>query len=41
MVERVVFSDRDRIEQAKRDWVSGRFVQVSGDDEFIPLPEVS
>ena len=36
-----VSSDRDRIEQAKRDWVNGHFAQVPGDDEFIPLPEVT
>ena len=36
-----VSSDRERIEQAKRDWVSGHFAHVPGDDEFIPLPEVS
>lgn len=34
-----VSSSRDRIEQAKLDWQEGRFGQVSGDDEFIPLPE--
>jgi len=28
----------DRIEQAKRDWKSGRFPAVPGDDDFIPLP---
>ena len=32
--------DRDRIEQAKRDWVAGQFPPVIGDtDEFIPLPD--
>ena len=36
-----VSSDRDRIEQAKADWKSGRFAKVPGDaEEFIPLPEV-
>ena len=36
-----VSSDRDRINQAKRDWREGRFAKVPGDDkEFIPLPEV-
>ena len=34
-----VSSSRDRIEQAKDDWRSGRFDPVPGDDEFIPLPE--
>jgi redox-sensitive bicupin YhaK (pirin superfamily) len=28
-----------RIEQAKRDWRSGAFGAVPGDDQFIPLPE--
>lgn len=35
-----VSSSRERIEQAKHDWVEGRFGLVPGDDrEFIPLPE--
>ena len=29
----------ERIEQAKRDWRDGRFGQVPGEDEFIPLPD--
>ena len=33
-----VSSSRERIEQAKRDWLEGRFDPVPGDDEFIPLP---
>ena len=34
-----VSSRKDRIEQAKRDWVEGRFPKVPGDEvEFIPLP---
>lgn len=34
-----VSSSRDRIEQAKQDWLDGRFGTVPGDDkEFIPLP---
>ena len=33
-----VSSSRERIEQAKRDWVAGRFGQVPGETEFIPLP---
>ncbi|TCD04930.1 pirin family protein [Erythrobacteraceae bacterium CFH 75059] len=35
-----VSSSRDRIEQAKRDWLAGRFPLVPGDtEEYIPLPE--
>ena len=35
-----VSSSRVRIEQAKQDWLAGRFPLVPGDDqEFIPLPE--
>ncbi len=35
-----VSSRRDRIEQAKEDWLAGRFPLVPGDDEeFIPLPD--
>ena len=34
-----VSSSKERIEQAKDDWASGRFEKVPGDDEFIPLPE--
>ncbi len=34
-----VSSSRERIEQAKSDWKSGRFAPVPGDPEFIPLPE--
>ena len=34
-----VASSKERIEQAKQDWVEGRFGQVIGDDEFIPLPD--
>jgi len=33
-----VSSDRERINQAKRDWKDGKFDRVDGDDEFIPLP---
>jgi redox-sensitive bicupin YhaK (pirin superfamily) len=36
-----VSSSKDRIEQAKADWVDGRFAQVPGENEFIPLPENS
>jgi redox-sensitive bicupin YhaK (pirin superfamily) len=34
-----VSSRRDRIEQAKEEWKSGRFAPVPGETEFIPLPE--
>ncbi|ANB19358.1 pirin family protein [Dokdonella koreensis] len=34
-----VSSSRERIEQAKRDWSEGRFDQVPGETEFIPLPD--
>jgi redox-sensitive bicupin YhaK (pirin superfamily) len=34
-----VSSSKERIEQAKLDWLEGRFGKVPGDDEFIPLPE--
>ncbi|WP_341702181.1 pirin family protein [Ferrovibrio sp.] len=34
-----VSSSKDRIEQAKDDWKSGRFGPVPGETEFIPLPE--
>ncbi len=35
-----VSSSRERIEQAKQDWLGGRFPLVPGDEEeFIPLPE--
>ena len=35
-----VSSSRERIEQAKQDWLDGRFGKIPGDDsEFIPLPE--
>jgi redox-sensitive bicupin YhaK (pirin superfamily) len=35
-----VSSRPERIEQAKHDWRSGRFGQVSGETEFIPLPDI-
>jgi len=35
----LVASNKDRIEQAKRDWRAGRFPAVPGDAEFIPLPQ--
>jgi redox-sensitive bicupin YhaK (pirin superfamily) len=34
-----VSSSKERIEQAKADWQSGRFDPVPGEHEFIPLPE--
>jgi redox-sensitive bicupin YhaK (pirin superfamily) len=34
-----VSSSKQRIEQAKQDWKEGRFGQVPGETEFIPLPE--
>ncbi len=34
-----VSSSEARIEQAKEDWKAGRFPQVAGEIEFIPLPE--
>ena len=34
-----VASSPERIERAKRDWVEGKFAQVPGDPEFIPLPD--
>ncbi len=34
-----VSSRRDRIEQAKQDWLENRFVRVPGETEFIPLPD--
>ncbi len=35
-----VSSSKERIEQAKADWKSGRFDEVPGDTEFIPLPDI-
>jgi hypothetical protein len=34
-----VSSSKDRIEQAKADWLAGRFEAVPNETEFIPLPE--
>ena len=34
-----VSSSKERIEQAKQDWLEGRFGEVPGETEFIPLPE--
>ena len=33
-----VSSSRDRIKQAKDDWRLGRFPEIAGETEFIPLP---
>jgi len=35
----LVSSSPERIERAKADWAAGRFPQVPGETEFIPLPE--
>jgi hypothetical protein len=34
-----VSSTRERLEQAKRDWRDGRFAEVPGESDFIPLPD--
>jgi redox-sensitive bicupin YhaK (pirin superfamily) len=34
-----VSSSKERIEQAKQDWLEGRFGAIPGETEFIPLPE--
>jgi redox-sensitive bicupin YhaK (pirin superfamily) len=34
-----VHSSKERIDQAKADWKQGRFADVPGEHEFIPLPE--
>ena len=34
-----VSSSKERIEQAKQDWVEGRFGAIPGETEFIPLPD--
>ncbi|GAB5471628.1 MAG: pirin family protein [Rhodospirillales bacterium] len=34
-----VSSSKERIEQAKADWRAGRFDEVAGESDFIPLPE--
>ncbi|OIQ70277.1 quercetin 2,3-dioxygenase [mine drainage metagenome] len=34
-----VSSSKERIEQAKQDWKTGRFAAVPNEHEFIPLPE--
>jgi redox-sensitive bicupin YhaK (pirin superfamily) len=35
-----VSSRKERIEQAKEDWKTGRFAPVPNETEFIPLPEI-
>jgi redox-sensitive bicupin YhaK (pirin superfamily) len=34
-----VSSSKERIEQAKLDWIEGRFGAIAGETEFIPLPD--
>ncbi len=34
-----VSSSKERIEQAKQDWLEGRFGEIPGETEFIPLPD--
>jgi redox-sensitive bicupin YhaK (pirin superfamily) len=34
-----VSSRKERIEQAKEDWKTGRFAPVPNETEFIPLPQ--
>ena len=34
-----VSSSKERLEQAKQDWQEGRFGEVPGETEFIPLPQ--
>ncbi len=34
-----VSSSKERIEAAKQDWAAGRFGQIPGETEFIPLPD--
>ena len=34
-----VSSSKERIEQAKQDWLEGRFGAIRGETEFIPLPD--
>lgn len=37
----VVSSRKERIQEAREDWKSGRFRPVPGETEFIPLPSAS
>jgi redox-sensitive bicupin YhaK (pirin superfamily) len=34
-----VSSSKERIEQAKQDWLEDRYGKIEGETEFIPLPE--
>jgi redox-sensitive bicupin YhaK (pirin superfamily) len=34
-----VSSSEARIERARQDWKLGRFARVTGESEFIPLPD--
>lgn len=34
-----VSTSKERLEQAKNDWKTGRFAKVPGEEEFIPLPD--
>ncbi|MCW2286247.1 redox-sensitive bicupin YhaK (pirin superfamily) [Rhodoblastus acidophilus] len=35
-----VSASRERIVQAREDWIAGRFLGIEGDAEFIPAPEL-
>lgn len=35
-----VHSSRERLEQARADWLAGRFTTVPGDPEYIPAPDL-
>jgi redox-sensitive bicupin YhaK (pirin superfamily) len=35
-----VSSSRERINQAKKDWLEKKFDEVPGETEFIPLPKI-
>lgn len=34
-----VSSSKERIEQAKEDWINHRFPSVPGDDDYVPMPD--
>lgn len=36
-----VASSKERIEAAKSDWAAGKFPQIDGEDDALPLPERS
>lgn len=36
-----VASSKERIEAAKSDWAAGKFLQIDGEDDALPLPERS